>query len=47
MTGSSLLLLETQQNLRMQILYNGLPEILGGLLFTYPHPLLGADEGSG
>jgi hypothetical protein len=28
----------------MQTLYNGLPEILGTLLYTYLHPLSGAHE---
>ncbi len=37
------LLPEVQQKLRMQILHNGLPEILCWLLFTYLHTPLGAD----
>jgi hypothetical protein len=42
------LLLERQQKLRMQIVYNGLPKFLGRLLYAYLlHPLLGADELSG
>jgi hypothetical protein len=28
-------------------LYNGLPKMLGRLLLTYLHPLLGADEVGG
>jgi hypothetical protein len=39
--------LERQQKLRTQIVYNGLPKFLGGLLHAYLHPLLGADELSG
>ncbi len=31
----------------MQILYIGLPEFLGGFLYTYLHPQLGADKVSG
>jgi hypothetical protein len=38
------LLLERQQKLRMQIVYNGLPKFFGRLLYAYLHPLLGADE---
>ncbi len=38
------LLLERQQKLRTQIVYNGLPKFLGRLLYAYLHPLLGADE---
>ncbi len=38
------LLPEMWQKLRMQTLYNGLPEILGRFLYTYLHPLLGAGE---
>jgi hypothetical protein len=41
------LLPERQQKLRTQIVYNGLPEFLGRLLYAYLHPLLGADELSG
>jgi len=41
------LLLERQQKLRTQIVYNGLPKFLGRLLYAYLHPLLGADELSG
>jgi len=35
------------QKLRTEILYDGLPEILGGLLCTYQHLILGVDEVSG
>jgi hypothetical protein len=38
------LLLERQQKLRRQIVYNGLPKFLGRLLYAYLQPLLGADE---
>jgi hypothetical protein len=41
------LLPESQQKLRTQIVYNGLPKFLGRLLYAYLHPLLGADELSG
>jgi len=41
------LLPERQQKLRTQIVYNGLPKFLGRLLYSYLHPLLGADELSG
>lgn len=49
MSGSQLhglifpLLPEVQQKLRMQLLHNGWPEILGWLLFSYLNTPLGAD----
>jgi hypothetical protein len=36
-----------QQKLWIQILYIGLPEFLGRLLYTYLHPQLGVDKVSG
>jgi hypothetical protein len=41
------LLPERQQKLRTQIVYNGLPKLLGRLLYAYLHPLLGADDSVG
>jgi hypothetical protein len=36
-----------RQKIRMQMLYDGLPKILGGLSYAYHHILLGADGISG